>query len=81
MVERRNEGREGTSLPPTPENVKPKGSRDSAVEMAAGGTYAHEALEAQGEKMVNPSRATDDPGRTDNPLGTGVGYAGEGRAA
>jgi len=81
MVERRNEGRERTYVPPTPEKVKPKGSRDNAVEMAAGGTHEREALDAQGEKMANPSRATDDPGRTDNPLGTGVGYAGEGSAA
>ncbi|MDQ6834024.1 MAG: hypothetical protein M3008_11550, partial [Chloroflexota bacterium] len=81
MVERRNEGRERTFVPPTPENLKPKGSRDNAVEMAAGGTHEREALDAQSEKMANPSRATDDPGRTDNPLGTGVGYAGEGSAA
>ena len=81
MVERRNEGREGTYVPPTPEHVKPHGSRDNAVEMAAGGTHEREALAAQREKMADPSRATDDPGRTDNPLGTGVGYAGEGSAA
>ncbi len=81
MAERRNEGREGTYVPPTPENIKPHGSRDNAVEMAAGGTHEREALDAQREKMANQSRATDDPGRTDNPLGTGVGYAGEGSAA
>jgi hypothetical protein len=81
MVERRNESREGTYLPPTPENVKPHGSRDNAVEMAAGGKHEREALDAQREKMADPSQATDDPGRTDNPHGTGVGYAGEGSAA
>ncbi|MCA1666692.1 MAG: hypothetical protein LC793_04685 [Thermomicrobia bacterium] len=81
MVERRNEDREGTYVPPTPENTKPKGSRDNAVEMAAGGTHEREALEKQRENMADPSRVMDDPGRTDNPLGTGVGYAGEGSAA
>lgn len=81
MVERRNEGREGAYIPPTPKNTKPHGSRDNAVEMAAGGTHERAALEAQRKEIANPSRATDDPGRTDNPLGTGVGYAGEGSAA
>ncbi len=74
MVERRDEDRSATFVPPTPENIKPKGSRDNAVEMAAGGTHERKALEAQREKMA-------DPGRTDNPHGTGVGYAGEGSAA
>jgi len=49
--------------------------------MGAGGQHEREALTTQREKMADPSRATDDPGRTDNPLGTGVGYAGEGSAA
>lgn len=81
MVERRDEGREGTYVPPTPENTKPHGSRDNAVEMGAGGKHERDALEAQREKMAPSPRATDDPGQTDNPHGTGVGYAGEGSAA
>ena len=81
MDERRNGHQGETFVPPTPENIKPKGSRDNAVEMAAGGAHERAALDAQREKMASASRATDDPGRTDNPLGTGVGYAGEGSAA
>jgi hypothetical protein len=49
--------------------------------MAAGGEAERTALEAQREKMAQPSGATTDPGRTDNPHGTGVGYAGEGSTA
>jgi vacuolar-type H+-ATPase subunit E/Vma4 len=80
MVERSGERRD-TYVPPTPEHNKPKGSRDNPVEMAAGGEAERAALEAQREKMAQPSRATTDPGRTDNPHGTGVGYAGEGSSA
>jgi uncharacterized protein YjbJ (UPF0337 family) len=80
MGERSGERRD-TYVPPTPENTKPKGSRDNAVEMAAGGEAEREALEAQRKKMTQPSGATTDPGRTDNPHGTGVGYAGEGSTA
>ncbi len=80
MVERHDGEGGKTYVPPTPENTKPKGSRDNAVEMGAGGKHERETLDAQREKMADPSRATDDPGRTDNPLGTGVGYAGEGSA-
>lgn len=79
MAERRNEGGE-TYVPPTPENIKPHGSRDNAVEMGAGGQHERETLDVQRKKMTDPARATDDPGRIDNPLGTGVGYAGEGSA-
>ena len=49
MVERGGERRD-TYVPPTPENVKPKGSPDNAVEMAAGGEAEREALEAQRAK-------------------------------
>ena len=49
--------------------------------MAAGGEAERAALEAQRAKMAAPSEPTDDPGRTDNPHGTGVGYAGEGSSA
>ena len=80
MVERGGERRD-TYVPPTPENVKPKGSPDNAVEMAAGGEAEREALEAQRTQAIPPSETTDDPGRTDNPHGTGVGYAGEGSEA
>lgn len=80
MVERSGERRD-TYVPPTPEDIKPKGSRDNPVEMAAGGEAERTALEAQREKMAQPSGATTDPGRTDNPHGTGVGYAGEGSTA
>jgi ElaB/YqjD/DUF883 family membrane-anchored ribosome-binding protein len=74
MVERRDGDRDATYIPPMPENTKPKASRDNAVEMAAGGMHEREALDAQREKAM-------DPGRTDNPHGTGVGYAGEGSVA
>lgn len=80
MAERRKGEGGGTYVPPTPENTKPHGSRDNAVEMGAGGKHEREALDTQRDKMADPARATDDPGRTDNPLGTGVGYAGEGSA-
>ncbi len=79
MAERRNEGGE-TYVPPTPENIKPHGSRDNAVEMSAGGQHERETLDAQRKKGADPAHATDDPGRTDNPLGTGVGYVGESSA-
>ncbi len=80
MGERSGERRD-TFVPPTPENTKPKGSSDNAVEMAAGGEAERKALAEQREKMAQSSGATTDPGRTDNPFGTGVGYAGEGSAA
>jgi hypothetical protein len=80
MAERSGERRD-TYVPPTPENIKPKGSRDNSVEMAAGGEAERAALEAQRAKMAQSSGATTDPGRTDNPHGTGVGYAGEGSSA
>jgi gas vesicle protein len=80
MVERSGERRD-TYVPPTPENTKPKGSRDNAVEMAAGGEAERAALEGQRENMAQSSGAATDPGRTDNPHGTGVGYAGEGSTA
>jgi len=80
MAERSGERRD-TYVPPTPENIKPKGSRDNSVEMAAGGEAERAVLEAQRAKMAQSSGATTDPGRTDNPHGTGVGYAGEGSSA
>lgn len=73
MDERQKRDRGNTYVPPTPEHVKPKASRDNSVEMAAGGEHERKAMDAQREKM-------DDPGRTDNPRGTGVGYGGAGSA-
>ena len=73
MTERQDRDRDATYVPPIPENVKPKGSPDNAVEMAAGGEYERKAMDEQREKM-------EDPGRTDNPRGTGVGYGGAGGA-
>jgi vacuolar-type H+-ATPase subunit E/Vma4 len=80
MAERSGERRD-IYVPPTPENTKPKASRDNSVEMAAGSESERAALETQREKMAQPSGATTDPGRTDNPHGTGVGYAGVGSTA
>src|SRR4029079_15528934 len=73
MDERQKRDRDDTYVPPTPEHVKPKGSRDNAVEMAAGGAHERAAMDAERAKL-------DDPGRTDNPRGTGVGYGGAGSA-
>lgn len=77
----RSGNRRDTYVPPAPENTKPKGSRDNAFELAAGGEAERAALAEQREKMAQPSGEKTDPGRTDNPHGTGVGYAGEGSAA
>lgn len=112
MADQKNNPHRETYIPPTPQNVKPKGSADNAVEMGKGGEAERETLAAQRDKL--DERLRDDGGiaakktpsahggqqdiapvaevvvtpeqeqalgRTDNPRGTGVGYAGEGGAS
>lgn len=85
----------GTFVPPTPPKPKPLASSDNPVEMGTGGANEREALEAmqgnpldvpeaadaRGDARIEATGATTDIGCTDNPLGTGVGYAGEGAAS
>src|ERR1700709_2326513 len=59
MVERSGERRD-TYVPPIPENVKPKGPPDNAVEMAAGGEAERAALEEQRTRALPRSEMTDD---------------------
>ncbi len=73
-------------MPPAP---KPAGSEDNASEMAAGGDHERAALQQAHDTAPTPSPTVAgaiagaagggaELGNTDNPHGTGVGYAGEG---
>lgn len=112
MADQKNNPHRETYIPPTPQNVKPKGSADNAVEMGKGGEAERETLAAQRDKLDERLRDDGDAaakkassahggqqdiapvaevvvtpeqaqalGRTDNPRGTGIGYAGEGGAS
>src|SRR4051812_10487190 len=62
----RNQGdRHDTYVPPMPENLKPKASRDNAVEMAAGGEIEREALAARDEKLAAGNPQSPQPARRD----------------
>lgn len=85
----------GTFVPPTPPAPKARASKDNPIEMGAGGTEERKALnemagqprdlpdmdDARGDVLEGDPGGTVETGRTDNPLGTGVGYAGEGAAS
>lgn len=88
MNDRHDEQPPATYVPPTPQGVKPHGSPDNSVEMAAGGEVERKTLAAQQEKMARTSKQEpvvrpledEEEGRADNPRGTGVGYGGAGNA-
>jgi len=85
----------GTFVPPTPPTPKVRGSEDNPIEMGTGGVEEQKALDtmagqprdlpdmddARGDVLLGDPGATSETGQTDNPLGTGVGYAGEGAAS
>lgn len=88
MDDRHDEQSRTTYVPPRPDNVKPKGSSDNSVELAAGGEAERKVLESQREKMAHPSKQEpvilpledEEEGRENSSRGTGVGYGGAGNA-